>query len=103
MTTRGVPRSAPMKDSLDTKTRQRIAANLRLLRYEHRYKTVADMARAVGIHKTAMGRYLKGERTVGLDVALLIHRKLSCSLDWLVDRDPAAEWWDPEYEGPARK
>ena len=59
------------------------------------------MARRVGISRDAMRRYLSGERTVGLDVALLVHRNLNVSLDWLVDEDPEDKrWMDPDYDPP---
>lgn len=85
------------KPSIDLKTRQRIAANLRVLKYMHRFGTDAQMASELGMSRSALGRYLKGERTAGLDVLLLVHRKLHVSLDWLVNRDPPEPWWDAEY------
>jgi transcriptional regulator with XRE-family HTH domain len=90
---------AGRSESVDQKTRLRIAANLRRLKWERKFSSAAAMARRVGISRDAMRRYLSGERTVGLDVALLVHRNLNVSLDWLVDEDPEdARWLDPEYE-----
>ena len=100
MTPRRPPQSAPVtRDSLDLETRLRIAANLRFLKRQHKFKTAAAMGKALGITRQAMGRYLKGERTVGLDMALLVHRRLHVSLDWLVGNDPPPEWFDPEHDG----
>lgn len=92
----------PPKITVDVATRQRIAANLRLLKHEQRFASVAAMAHALGMSRSALNRYLKGERTAGLDVLLLVHRKLSVSLDWLVDRSPPKEWSDPNYDPPER-
>lgn len=103
MTAPAVGASAPMPTKIDQRTRQRIAANLRRLKHEHRFEHDADMARVIGISRSALGRYLKGDRTVGLDVAVAIHRKLPCSLDWLIERDPPKEWWDPDYRPPRPK
>jgi transcriptional regulator with XRE-family HTH domain len=94
-----VPRVSP-RPTIDLKTRERIAANLRLLKHQHRFDTDAAMAAELGMSRSALGRYLKGERTPGLDLCLLVHRRLGVSLDWLVDRDPPREWFDPDYEGP---
>jgi transcriptional regulator with XRE-family HTH domain len=91
------------KTTVDLKTRQRIAANMRLLMWEQRFDSVAGMADALGMSRSALGRYLKGERTPGLDVLLLVHRKLGVSLDYLSDRDPPREWFDVEYTPPKRR
>lgn len=91
----------PTKESLDLKTRERIAANLRLLKHRRSYESVAAMAARLGMSRSALGRYLKGERTVGLDFLLKVHRRLNVSLDWLVDEDPPLEWWDPDYDPDA--
>ena len=89
----------PPTDSIDVKTRQRIAANLRRLKYEHKFKSIAAMAKELGMSRSALNRYLKGERTVGLDVLLLVHRRLHASIDWMVDRDPDdPRWLDPAYD-----
>lgn len=85
------------KESLDLKTRQTIAANLRRLKYEQKFRSVAAMAKEIGISRGALNRYLKGERTMGLDTVLAVHRKLHASIDWLVDRQPEPEWLDPDY------
>ncbi len=91
----------PPRESIDLKTRQRIAANLRQLKHMHRFKNVASMAKTLGMSRSALGRYLSGERTTGLDVLLLVHRNLHASLDWLVDRDPDdPRWLDPAYDPP---
>ncbi len=91
------------KPTVDLKTRQRIAANMRLLKWENRFDSDAAMAAVLGMSRSALGRYLKGERTPGLDVLLLVHRKLGVSLDWLSDRDPPKEWFDVDYKGPHPK
>lgn len=91
------------REDLDVKTRERMAANLRMLKHLHGFPSVNQMAEALGMTRQALNRYLKGERTIGLDVALRIHRVLHVSLDWLVDRDPAREWFDPEYDPPQGK
>jgi transcriptional regulator with XRE-family HTH domain len=96
-------RRVTTRPSIDLKTRERIAANLRKLRWEHRYPSDAAMAADLGMSRQALNRYLKGEQVVGLDVLLLVHRKLHVPLDWLCDRDPEQEWFDPDYEGPATK
>lgn len=75
---------------------------MRLLMWEHRFESVAAMADAVGMSRSALGRYLKGERTPGLDVLLLFHRKLGVQMDFLCDRDPPKEWADPDYAPPPR-
>lgn len=88
----------PVKDSLDLKTRQRIAANLRQLKHMHGFASTAAMATEIGMSRSALNRYLKDERTAGLDVLLLVHRTLHVSIDWIVDRDPPQEWLDPEFK-----
>lgn len=100
MTPRRPPESAPVtRESIDLQTRLRIAANLRFLKRQHKFRTAAAMGRSLGITRQAMLRYLKGERTVGLDVALAVHRRLHVSLDWLVSHDPPREWFGPEHDG----
>jgi transcriptional regulator with XRE-family HTH domain len=75
-----------------------------MLMHMHSFATAAEMGRELGgISRSAMNRYLKGERTVGLDFVLRVHRELHVSLDWLVDRDPPQEWFDPDYSGPLGK
>lgn len=93
----------PPKPTVDLKTRQRIAANMRLLKWEHRFDSDAAMAAVLGMSRSALSRYLKGERTPGLDVLLLVHRKLGVSLDYLSDRDPPKEWMDPDYSPPGKR
>lgn len=90
------------KETVDLKTRLRVAANLRYLKHRHEFTSDAAMGKRLGVSRGAVNRYLKGERTAGLDFLLLVHRRLHVSLDWLVDTDPAPEWFDPEYEGPSR-
>lgn len=89
--------SARMGREIDQKTRLRMAANLRVLLHEHKFKSIAAMAKEIGVSRGALSHYVNGERTMGLDVALLIHRKLGVSLDWLVDREPDPEWYDPDH------
>lgn len=87
------------RETIDVKTRERIAANLRQLKHQHRFASVASMAGVLGMSRSALNRYLKGERNIGLDVLLLVHRELHASIDWMVDRDPEDErWFDPEYD-----
>lgn len=89
------------RESLDIETRERIVANLRRYRHESKFPSTAAMARVLGITRQALNRYLKSERTVGLDFVLLCHRKLHISIDFLVDRDPPQEWYDPDYDPDA--
>lgn len=81
---------------IDLKTRLRIAANLRLLKWKFQFPTDAAFAKSIGVSRGAMNRYLKGERTVGLDVLLKIHRSLHESIDWMVGHEPEARWYDPD-------
>jgi transcriptional regulator with XRE-family HTH domain len=87
---------------IDRETRLRIAANLRLLKWKLQFETDAAMAERLRVSRGVVNRALKGERTVGLDFLLKVHRNLNVSIDWLVGESPAEEWFDPEYEGPAR-
>lgn len=90
------------REQLDQRTRQRIAANMRRLKWQWQFESDAAMAKRCGISRDAINRALKGERTVGLDIVIKIHRALDCSLDWLVEQEPDdARWWDPAYV-PAR-
>jgi transcriptional regulator with XRE-family HTH domain len=82
---------------IDLKTRQRVAAHLRMLRYRFRFESDAAMAERLDMSRGALNRYLKGERTAGLDVLLKVHRRLHVSLDYIVDEDPPSEWFDPGY------
>lgn len=98
MTTAGPLQSAHVPShEIDLKTRQRIAANLRLLRWRFQFDSDAAMAERLGLSRGVVNRALKGERTVGLDVLLKVHRRLHVSLDWLVDSEPGQEWYDPEH------
>jgi transcriptional regulator with XRE-family HTH domain len=85
---------------IDRETRLRVAAHLRQLKYKFQFESDAAMAERLGLSRGVVNRALKGERTVGLDVLLKIHRKLHVSIDWLVDEPPPEEWMDPDYEGP---
>lgn len=89
------------KESVDVETRLRVAANLRYLKWRREYESDSAMAKKLGVSRGAVNRALKGERTVGLDFLLLVHRRLNVSLDWLVDEPPTDErWMDPDYKGP---
>lgn len=85
------------KGTLDSKTRQRIAAHLRRLKHEREYASDAAMARAAGVSRAAMSRALTGDRTVGLDFLLLVRSNLKVSIDMLVGTDPSPEWFNPDY------
>lgn len=92
------------RPTVDQKTRQRIAANVRRLKHEWEFKSDTAMARFLGVSKSAVNRGRKGERGIGLDVLLAIHRKLGQSMDGMCDRDElAGKWLDPDYKGPPRK
>ncbi|HEX6972595.1 MAG TPA: helix-turn-helix transcriptional regulator [Limnochordia bacterium] len=91
----------PTKESIDVATRRRIAAKLRYLRWEGGFETDAELAKEIGMHPKTIGKYLHGINTIGLDVLLKIHRKLHVSIDWMVDRDPPREWFDPDFVPPA--
>lgn len=82
---------------IDLATRRRISAHLRMLRHEHHFASDAEMARAIGISRGALNRYLKDERPIGLEVLLAVRRKMNVSIDYMVSRDPPPEWLDPEY------
>lgn len=88
---------------IDMATRLRVAANLRKLKHIHGFRSDNAMAVELGMSRSALGRYLKGEATAGLDVLLLVHRKLHVSMDWLVDRDPEREWFNPNYSPPPER
>lgn len=82
---------------IDRKTRLRIAANLRQMKVEKfEFKSDAAMGRRIGLSRDAVNRALKGEKTVGLDFLLAVHRKLHVSLDWLVENEPDQHWYDPD-------
>ena len=91
------------KETLDTKTRQRIAAHLRRLKYEREYDSDAAMARDADVSRAAMSRALRGDRTVGLDFLLLVRSNLKVSIDMLVGTEPDAKWFDPDYQPPKAK
>ncbi len=93
---RNSPAVASPRETIDVATRLRIAAHLRELMWLHHFENDAAMAEAVGCSRSAMNRYLKGERNVGFDVALAIHRQLHVSLDWLSDKPPE----DRRFEDP---
>lgn len=98
MTTAHPLASCVMAETIDLRTRLRIAANLRWLKHENRFESTAAMAKAIGVSRGALARYLSGDRTIGFDVALKVHRRLHVPLDWLVDRDPPQEWEDPSHD-----
>lgn len=91
--------SMPPHD-IDQKTRQRIAANLRITKWKLQFESDAAMGAAMQLSRGAVNRALKGERTVGLDFLLRVHRKLHVSIDWLVDNEPDQRWYDPDYKPP---
>jgi transcriptional regulator with XRE-family HTH domain len=98
MTTDTALASASMPPhEIDIKTRQRIAANLRETKHRFRFDSDAAMGKALGLSRDVVNRALKGERTVGLDFLLRVHRRLHVSLDWLVGHEPAPEWYDPDH------
>ncbi len=80
---------------IDRKTRLRIAANLREIKHRFEFPSDAAMGEKIDKSRGAVNRALKGERTVGLDFLLSVHRKLHVSIDWLVDNDPPAKWYQP--------
>lgn len=94
MTTEGpLPSPAMSTREIDLKTRQRIAAHMRRLKYKFECETDADLARRAGLSRSVINRILKAERTPGLDVVLKIHRSLHISIDQLVDQDPDPKWF----------
>ena len=98
MTTEPVPGFAAVSPhEIDKATRLRVAANLRLLRWRFQFETDAAMADRLSVSRGVVNRALKGERTVGLDFLLKVHRALHVSIDWLVDTDPGSDWHDPDY------
>ena len=103
---RGHSQPVAPREQLDQRTRQRIAANMRRLKWQWQFPSDAAMAKRCGISRDAINRALKGERTVGLDIVVKIHRALDCSLDWLVESDPDdPRWWNPGFvpASPPRK
>jgi transcriptional regulator with XRE-family HTH domain len=86
-----------MPHEIDRKTRLRIAANLRMLKHRFEFATDAAMAEKLDVSRGVVNRALKGERTVGLDFLLKVHRNLHASIDWLVDNEPAQDWYDPGF------
>jgi transcriptional regulator with XRE-family HTH domain len=86
-----------VKPTLDVRTRLRIAANLRLLKHRRNIESDSALAKRLGMSRGMINRILKGERTAGLDVCVAVHRTFHVSLDWLVDEDPPAEWFEPDY------
>lgn len=101
MTTDPALPSAPMPPhEIDVKTRHRIAANLRATKWKFQFESDAAMGKALGLSRDVVNRALKGERTVGLDFLLRVHRRLHVSIDWLVSHEPGADWYDPEYQPP---
>jgi len=85
---------------IDQKTRQRVAANLRSLKHKFQFDSDSDMGKALGLSRGVINRALKGERTVGLDFLLRVHRRLHVSIDWIVSHEPEPEWYNPEYAPP---
>lgn len=100
MTTEMGLQMSQMASRVDVDIRQRIAANLRYLRYFHEFKTVAAMASKMGMSRSALNRYLKGERTVGLDVLLLAKAAFGASLDWFVTNRPPDRFFKPDSGEP---
>lgn len=94
------PLASSAVPNIDTKTRLRIAAKLRYLKWEGGFESAAALGRELGVHPKTIGKYLSGTRTVGLDVLLKIRRELHISIDWMVDRDPPQEWFDPAFVPP---
>lgn len=91
------------REQLDQRTRQRIAANMRRLKWQWQFPSDAAMAKRCGVSRDAINRALKGERTVGLDIVVKVHRALDCSLDWLIEDNPQDErWWDPDFAPTGR-
>lgn len=90
------------KPGVDAKTRLNIAANMRRLRWEHRFDSDAEMAKKCGLSRSAINRALKGERTVGLDVLLAVSRALGANLQWLVDAPQDPRWLNPDFK-PTRR
>ncbi len=84
-----------MPPRVDVRVRERIAANLRYLRAFHEFRSVAGMAKRMGMSRSALTRYLAGERTVGLDVLILAKEAFGSSLDWFVTHNPPARFFNP--------
>lgn len=84
---------------IDMRTRQRIAANLRFLKHKFEFDSDAAIGKKLGLSRDAVNRALKGERTVGLDFLLRVQRKLHASLDWIVENEPGAKWYEADTSG----
>lgn len=96
-------RSMPTRESVDMKTRLRMAGNLRRLYDERRFPSVRAMAARIGVHWTTLYKYMRGEQTIGMDVALKVHRALGVSLDWFVDEDPPEKYFRPLFGDDERE
>lgn len=82
----------PTQDSIDTKTRLRIAAWLRCKMKELKI-TKRDAAKAIGVDEATVGRVINYGAPIGLDVVLGIHRGMHMDANRLLDFDPPAEFF----------
>lgn len=92
-------KTMPTPESLDVKTRLRIAAYLRMKLRELAPMNQRALAEILGINEGALGRVLKYSTPVGLDLVLAIHRKLHVDANRLLDVDPAKEFFTPLPNG----
>ena len=75
-------------DRVDQRIRERLRLHLAALMAEH-HLNKNQMALRLGVHRATIGSILNGERTMGLDMVVKIHRVFGVSLNFLVDSDPA--------------
>lgn len=90
---------APLSKDLDPTIRQRIAGHLRYFRWQIGSPPVAKLATQLGMSRSALGRYLKGEDDVGLDTLIRFRLRFGLSIDQMISTPiPDKRFLSPSFE-----
>jgi DNA-binding XRE family transcriptional regulator len=78
----------PKSESIDRDTRDRLRRHLLAVMAEQRMNK-NQIAKALGVSRSTVGAIINGDRTMGLDVFIKLHRQY-VPASYMLDRDPTS-------------
>lgn len=77
----------PRRESIDLATRRRLREHVAAALDEFRLNAAA-LAKRIGVRPSTISSILSGDRTVGFDVFIKLHKGLGLSANYMLDEDP---------------